>query len=47
MIALLEDAAIFQNQDQIRISDGGQPVGDDKAGAVLVSWPMDFGTRQL
>ena len=35
MSTLLNNAAVFHNKDQIRIPDGGQPVGDDDAGAVL------------
>ena len=31
--ALLDDVAIAHDEDQIGIADGGEPVGDDKAGA--------------
>ena len=35
MRALLDDIAVLQHQNQVGVFNGGQPVGDDKAGAVL------------
>lgn len=35
MCALLDDIAVLQHQNQVGVFDGGQPVGDDKAGAVF------------
>ena len=32
MSALLDDVAVFHDEDQVRIADGGEPVGDDEAG---------------
>ena len=33
--ALLDDVAVLEHQDQVGVLDGGQTVGDDKAGAVF------------
>ena len=35
MLPLLDDAAILHNKDDIRLADGGKPVGDDEARAPL------------
>ena len=35
MIALLYDVSVFHDQNQIRILDGGKPVGNDEAGPSL------------
>ena len=35
MGALLGDVAVFQNQNLVRVLDGGQAVGDDEAGFAL------------
>ena len=35
VIAALDDLAVLQNHDRIRVADGGQPVRDDKGGAVF------------
>ena len=35
MRALLDDLAVFDDDDFIRIADGGEAVGDDKTGASL------------
>lgn len=35
MIALLDNISVFHNQDQICISNGGKPMGNDKAGSAL------------
>ena len=33
--ALLDDLAVLHHQDDVRLADGGQPVGHDEAGAAL------------
>ena len=35
MVALLHDVAVLHHQDEVGVLDGGEPVGDDKAGAAL------------
>ena len=35
MIAGLDDIAVLHDQDQISVTDGGETMGDDKAGAVF------------
>ena len=35
MVALLDDVSVFHDENQIRIADGGQPVGDDEACSAL------------
>ena len=35
MVALLHDVAILHHKDDIGLTDGGQAVGHDKAGAAL------------
>ena len=35
MPALLHHVPVIQNQNQVGISDGGEAVGDDKAGTVF------------
>ena len=35
MVAALDDVAVVENHDDIRVADGGQPVGDDEYGAPI------------
>ena len=35
MGALLDDAAVVEDDDQVGIADGGETVGDDEGGAAL------------
>ena len=35
MRALLDNGAVVHDENQIRIANRGQPVGDDEAGAAL------------
>ena len=35
MAALLNNVTVAHDQDQIRVTDGRKPMGDDKAGATL------------
>ena len=35
MVAALDDVAMVKDHDDIRVADGGQPVGDDKDGAPI------------
>ena len=42
MVPLLDDVAVLHDQDQVRVTDGGQTMGDDEAGA-----PLDVYKRQL
>ena len=35
MIAHFDDAAFFEGNDLVRVTDGGQPVGDDQGGVPL------------
>ena len=35
MIALFHDVSVVHDENQVGVADCGQPVGDDKAGAVL------------
>ena len=32
---LLDDVAVFHDEDEIRVTDGREPVGDDEAGTSL------------
>ena len=46
MIAALNNAPPFQDEDLVGVNDGGETVGDDQAGAVL-SGELDLGLDGL